>query len=71
MTAEETLNREVQQALNWLASNPGRHNTAVPTKVLRRIMLETGGWMLACGQGYDIKVKNLGAGVHRLTLERK
>ena len=50
---------------------PHLFTQTVTTKELREILLETDGWIMACGYIYDIKHKNLGAGVKRVYLKRR
>jgi len=40
-------------------------------KDLREILLETSGWIIACGEIYDIKNEHLGAEVYKVFLKRK
>jgi hypothetical protein len=50
---------------------PRYGNASATRDVVRHIMLQTGGSMLAAGESYDIQAKSLGAGVYRLTLKLK
>lgn len=59
---------EANQILNALAKNPRGVATASSRRVVREIMLQTGGRMLACGQDHDVISKSLGGGVYRITL---
>lgn len=68
---EAEIKQEADRVLNFLAAMPKYGNATVETPVLREIMLSTGGWMLACGDTYNIKTESLGGGVSRLTLERR
>ena len=45
-------------------------STTMTTKQLRETLLATDGRILACGYLWDIKNKNLGAGVKRVYLEK-
>jgi hypothetical protein len=58
-----------EKVLQFLASCPA--GTTTETRgVVREILLETGGNMMACGSLYDIDAKLLGAGVYKLSLKR-
>jgi len=60
---------DARRCLEYLASCPcGITSTA--SKVVRRIMLDTSGRLLAQGRMYDIIATPLGGGVSRLTLRR-
>jgi hypothetical protein len=61
---------EADKLLNFLAGMPSGNCTASSNKVVREVMLQTGGQMLACGYLWDIKSKSLGGGVYKLTLSR-
>jgi hypothetical protein len=61
---------EANRLLNFLASMPQGNCTASSREVVRAVMLQTGGRMMACGSYFDVKAKALGGGVYRLTLER-
>lgn len=50
---------------------PDNARSTLTTKQLRETLLATSGFVLACGQGYDIKSKPLGAGVHSVWLEKR
>lgn len=65
------MSERTRSILNHLAAMPEYGNAAAEKDEVREIMLQTGGWMLACGHQWDIKAKQLGAGVYRLTLERR
>lgn len=53
----------------WTA--PTTAVASVTTKQMRAIMLYSDGWILARGRMWDFESKNLGAGVHRLTLKAR
>lgn len=55
---------------NIFYTMPRTANTTMDTKDLKELLLETGGRVIACGRLFDIKSKNLGAGVYRVTLWR-
>ncbi len=38
---------------------------------LKELLLETNGWVIACGQLYKIKSERLGAGVYEVSLGMK
>ena len=63
---EDKTTREAQQALNWLAGMPGLGHTTVTAKVLKKMLLDTGGQLLLAGRLYDITSKHQGAGVYRV-----
>ena len=65
---EYLVKQEADRIVQFLASNPYGNSTAV-TKVVRRILIDTGSYLLARGRRYEIKAKSLGAGVYRVTLE--
>ena len=52
-------------------TNPLGTSQTMTTKEAKKILLETEGWTFALGECYDIKVKNLGCGVKRITLKKK
>lgn len=52
---------------NFLCSMPSGHTTA-PREVVKDLLLETGGQLLAQGSLYDVKAKPIGAGVYRVSL---
>jgi hypothetical protein len=62
------MTSESHRQLNFLASMPMGHTTML-RKDVQEILLETGGNMLACGRLYNIKAKDIGAGVYRVSLE--
>ena len=49
---------------------PNVAEKVVDRKELKKILLELGGRIIACGELYDIKSKHLGAGVYRVYLKR-
>ena len=61
---------ESRRLLNFLAGMPSGNCTASSAKVVREMMLQTGGRMLACGDLWDLQSKALGGGVYRMTLSR-
>lgn len=65
------MSAEATSILNHLAAIPRDGNATCERKVLREIMLQTGGWMFAHGRQYDIQSKHLGAGVYRLSLKAR
>lgn len=64
---DAAIAEEAQRCLTYLASCPSGITSAT-SKVVRRIMLDTSGHLLAHGRLYDIIAKPLGGGVSRLTL---
>ncbi len=66
-----SLSTEENSILNHLASIPKYGNATATSSQVRAIMLSTGGWIMACGNLYDIKTKRLGGGVYRLSLEKR
>lgn len=71
---EAAATREAQQEsdrlLNFLAGMPGGNCTASSSKVVREMMLQTGGRMMARGDLWDLRSESLGGGVYRMTLRR-
>lgn len=63
--------QEADRILSFLAGLPSGNATASSRAVVREIMLQTGGSMLARGDYFDVKAKSLGGGVYRMTLERR
>lgn len=61
---------EAHRILGNLARMPGAVCTASSHGVVRQIMLQTGGRLLACGYDHDVKARSLGGGVYRVTLEK-
>jgi hypothetical protein len=66
---------EAECALTFLHGSPVGDSRTVTTKVLREIMLETGGDLTHVHEGYvsitEIRRKSLGAGVYKIYLERR
>lgn len=60
-------NEEVKRQLNYLAAVPSGSCT-MSREDAKAMLLDTGGNMLACGRLYNFDVKNIGAGVCRVTL---
>jgi hypothetical protein len=69
--AVETPKQESGRLLNFLAGLPSGNCMASSSAVVREMMLQTGGWMMACGEMYDIQSQSLPGGVYRMTLSRK
>lgn len=67
--AQREARAEANRIADCLASMPGSH-TATTTRVVRELMLSTGGQLMVNGYLYEIKAKSLGAGVHRVSLKR-
>ena len=51
--------------------SPKYAQTTLTSRELRETLLATDGWIMACGSMWDIKAKALGAGIHRVTLEKR
>lgn len=64
-----TYSEEASRALNYLASMPRYGHATVSKKDLKSILENTGGQMFALGILWEIKVKHLGVGVYRISLE--
>lgn len=58
--------------MNHLSDNhyrkPSSFRSTMTTKQLRETLLDTNGWLLACGERWDIKSRKLGVGVHEVWL---
>jgi len=50
---------------------PDIANMTMTRKDLKELLLESDGWIIACGRTYDIKSKSMGAGVYRVSLEKR
>lgn len=61
---------EVRQTLNFLASAGPLANTTVSGDVADKVMLTTGGSIMARGSLYNIKCQKLSPKVFKLSLER-
>jgi len=44
-------------------------NITMDKKDLKELLLESEGWIMACGHMWDIKSKHIGAGVYRVKLK--
>ena len=64
------VDAQARSILDFLASMPGGV-TSCEKHVLRKIMLDTSGVMMACGRNWDIVAKSLGAGVYQLRLKER
>jgi hypothetical protein len=71
VAAMSAAKQESEELLNFLAGLPSGNCTASSSEVVREMMLQTGGWMMARGEMYDIRSTALGGGVYRMTLKRK
>lgn len=69
--AEKELEREANRILDYLASVPVYANTTTSRRVANKMLSLTDGWIMARGEMWDVKVKSLGVGVYRVTLEKK
>lgn len=58
---------ETHRQLNFLAGCPAG-TTTMARETAKQMLLETGGNMLACGRLYDFVVKDIGAGVCKISL---
>ena len=63
------LSKEANKVLNYLHSIPQLAKKAVSTKLCREILLYTDGVVFCQGRTWDVKSEELGAGVHRISLE--
>ncbi len=61
---------EVSRTLRFLASSGPLANTTVKNADADKIMLQTGGIIMARGVLYNIKSQRVSSGVCRLSLER-
>ena len=61
------VQQEADRILNFLVGYAGGNSTTT-SKVLRKMLMDTGGRMFANGEYCDIRSKNLGAGVYRVYL---
>ena len=50
---------------------PEHFSSTLTRKQLRETLLDTDGYVMACGRLWDIKSKHLGAGVYRISLARR
>ncbi len=64
-----TLSNEANEVLDWLVLTPQLAHKAITRSLLREILLHTDGSMISQGRVWTIKAKNMGAGVHRISLE--
>ena len=64
------MSDEISRQLNFLASAGPLANTTVTNADSDKIMLQTGGNILARGVLYNIKSQRISPGVCRLSLER-
>ena len=64
------MNHEANHAINFLASMPSGYTT-VTKNILRELLLETNGTILAHGRLYSITSKHLGAGVYEIRLKAR
>lgn len=71
LATDSVARQESERLLNFLAGLPSGNCVASSPKVVREMMLQTGGWMMACGEMYDIHSEALGGDVYRMTLKRK
>jgi len=60
---------------NHLSTNfyamPGACSTTMTRKQLKETLFATDGWVLACGYGWNVKSKSLGAGVYKVWLKKQ
>jgi len=52
-------------------ANPEMAKMVMDRKDLKELLLESEGWIIACGRTYDIISKGIGAGVYRVWLEAR
>lgn len=62
------MDPEMHRQLNYLAACPDHGHTTMSREDVKTLLLRTGGNMLACGRLYDFVVKEIGAGVCRISL---
>lgn len=67
----DTLTKEANKIIDHLVAFPSAARPTVSTETLRSLLLYTEGWIVAHGVMYDINSKHLGAGIHRVWLERR
>ena len=48
---------------------PSSATTTMSRKDLKELLLETDGWVMSCGHAWDIKGKQIGAGVWKVLLK--
>lgn len=65
------LKEAATRKLEYLASTPRHGLTSATREVVRRVMLDTDGVMMAHGKLWDIKAKSLGAGIYQLSLKER
>lgn len=68
--ATREAKQESERLLNFLAGMPRGNCTASSSNVVREMMLQTGGRMMASGDLWDLRYESLGGGVYRMTLRR-
>ena len=56
---------------NFLASMPGLGHTTMTKAELKKLLLDTGGQIMAQGSLWEITSKHLGAGVYRVSTKRR
>ena len=59
----------IKSALDWLASAGPLATTTVSSNEADKIMMQTGGYLMARGRLYNIECKRLSPKVYRLSLE--
>ncbi len=59
------------QLPNVFYTMPRYANTTMETKDLKEILLSTDGWVFAQGYLFDVCSKAIGAGVHKVWLEKR
>ncbi len=64
------METEASRTVNFIASMPGLGHSTVTEEVLRQILLDTGGQVMAQGGLWDIHSQHLGAGVFSIKLRR-
>lgn len=70
-TPSQYARTEASRILDLLARIPTCVGIAQSYAVVRAIMLQTEGWMLAQGEMYDVRHRHLGGGVYHISLVRK
>ena len=50
---------------------PWSASTTMSRKDLKELLLATDGWVMACGEIFDIKSEHLGVGVYKVSLKKR
>lgn len=68
---EKKIADEAGRIVDFLVTNPVHGNTTTTRQVLREMLLKNEGCFIAAGHLWNIVAKHIGAGVYRVTAERK